>query len=249
MKIRKLIFKGFSLAVLSTALLVSSCTKDENVEPVDVLTQNNSEEVNEYVPFFELEKGECIEDGICRAKPQVNKEDEQIVLYSTVSTLKSVAEITPIDDLYLSIRSSNNAPDKLKDDKYTKIPVDLNKGAGGKWIYLYYSRGDDGLFEIGTQVTTYKKTNCGGDGFVYVDCGNQLGWPGNLNSGAGGRNIYLKQWMTDSYTNWKKEIVDIQIIASSSNNQTTPNGWVKVSRDLNYDVGGDYIYLYYKLED
>ena len=58
-------------------------------------------------------------------------------------------------DLKTSVRDKNDAPTTM--DGYTKIPVDLNEGAGGKWIFLYYkktSQPKDALFNVNVRISS-----------------------------------------------------------------------------------------------
>lgn len=112
-----------------------------------------------------------------------------IYLGYKTTTDKSKA-ITGIVADYFS--KSNSSDITYKGNKYKIIPIDLNKGAKGKFIYIYYttdSKAGDPLTEIKYQDgDTFQYGN--GDGFESVRCvtdGNAL----NLNKGAGGDFIYL----------------------------------------------------------
>jgi hypothetical protein len=84
---------------------------------------------------------------------------------------------------YFHVRNSDNyGPDGSRG-------ADLNKGAGGDYIYLLATR--DGshppLTYLPLEITTYKETDLKRFGYY-----NELNWlPNDLNKGAGGRYIYL----------------------------------------------------------
>ena len=122
---------------------------------------------------------------------------------------------------------------------FIKIPVDLNKNAKGKYIYLCFKRGE-GSPITGLTVILGEKTSPP-SGYTKI--------PVDLNKGAGGEYIYLC---------YKKgsgvPILDIILQSTSSNNQYFPRGYDGISYsqiavDLNKGAGGDYIYLYYLAKD
>lgn len=118
---------------------------------------------------------------------------------------------------------------------FVKIPVDLNRGAGGRYIYLCFRRGEgipvDGLAVIlGPQTPPppgYKKL------------------PTDLNEGARGEYIYC------CYRNGTGlPLTDVVAISSRKDDQQPPQSYdhvpySKVPVDLNKGAGGDYIYFYY----
>ncbi len=122
---------------------------------------------------------------------------------------------------------------------FTKIPVDLNKGAGGKYIYLCFKR-DAGTPITGLTVILGERTSPPSE---YTKI------PVDLNQGAGGDYIYLC---------YKKgsgvPILDIILQSTSGNNQYAPRGYDgttynQIPVDLNKGAGGDYIYLYYLVKN
>ena len=150
---------------------------------------------------------------------------------------------------------------------YYKIGVDLNKGAGGKYIYLCFTRDPskvigssswvgDGLHgrNVPVEDIIIKRQTVGG-GFG--------GWPGphappietkdglgfhqpDLNDGAGGKYIYAYQ-DKDSYVH-PSTVYEVGVIYGSSSAIQPPqnSGWRRIEGDLNDGAGGDYIYFVVK---
>ena len=148
---------------------------------------------------------------------------------------------------------------------YYKIPVDLNRGAGGKYIYLCFTRdpmkvkgSDSGLQSwvndqmMGRYVPV--KT-------IYVrsyNVGGMNGWPTNcsppietkdafgyhtpdLNDGARGKYIYAYQEKCDTYSS--RPVREVGVIYGNSSSIQPPAGWEKIPGDLNEGAGGDFIYF------
>ncbi len=118
---------------------------------------------------------------------------------------------------------------------FTKIPVDLNKGAKGKYIYLCFKR-DSGTPITGVTVISGKDTSPP-TGYTKI--------PQDLNEGAKGDYLYLCYKEGSGVP-----ILDIVFQSTSDNNQFAPRGYdgipySQVAVDLNKGAGGDYIYLYY----
>ena len=173
------------------------------------------------------------------------------MLYSSEddSNLKSLqATSSYITDLYvLTSDKASAAPPWM----YTKINVDLNQGAGGKWIFLCFTK------EVGQEPIREMKLWAGGrypspaigNPWTVVTNSNGYGYPGaDLNEGAGGDWIYL-------YENRSKDcgdpIKEIAIVATTSSSYTPCCGWHisnldKNIVDMNRGAGGKFIYLIYK---
>lgn len=129
---------------------------------------------------------------------------------------------------------------------YQKIGVDLNRHAGGQFIYLCYRY--DSVQNPIVALETVRGEN--------PPAGFQL-LRYNLNAGCSkGGPVYL------CYRRSSQEapVTDIRIVSSSSENEArgegsddflTMRGWYgyrhRVQTDLNASVGGDYIFLFYKL--
>jgi hypothetical protein len=149
---------------------------------------------------------------------------------------------------------------------YTLIPLDLNKGAGGTYIYLTFTRLETYVQEHipagcaiapGPYVTAIRaddynaidalgvKGKCLQPGYLPVV---EATWSSldewkhpDLNDGAGGRYIFA----------WQEKgpyspIAEVGVIAGSSSSIACPAGWNRIDQDLNQGAGGDWIYFCYR---
>jgi hypothetical protein len=141
--------------------------------------------------------------------------------------------IMPVDAL--TILDASN-PYVLAPAGYEKIPSDLNKGAGGDFIYLAFRTAAGppitGLFVVSQNVAGAQPPA----GYRPVE--PQI----DLNKGAGGRYLYLC-FTTDSGAG--PPIQHISIVSGPSNNPPIMPGWHRVGVDLNEGSGGDFIYIVY----
>lgn len=164
-------------------------------------------------------------------------------------------------------RAKNNCP-----AGYTLIPVDLNQGAGGRWIYLCYFKGSDAIDNIVSLALCFNR----GSGQYSYNIGNLV--QVDLNKGAGGDFIYLAYVMSSAANStpieqapWNQwymlgdPISELQVLTTPRNNPApnTPAGWIRVEGyeyrahetpnmitvdpDLNRGTSrGNRIYLYYR---
>ena len=119
-------------------------------------------------------------------------------------------------------------------DGYCKDRVDLNAGAGGKFIYLCYRRD-------ASKPLTSLAVLTGGSPDVQPSAGMKK-IPVDVNMGAGGEYIYLCYAKGGS-----RPVRDIRIVASDSSDVFAPEGFKLVKKDLNAGAGGLYLYLSYRL--
>jgi hypothetical protein len=192
-------------------------------------------------------------------------------VYSTFMSSENVAPYSGSDNLAGDIYdlkivkggSSNLTPLP----GYTIIPVDLNKGAGGQYIYMTFTRNpstvassgrDDGRVTSGPVRGIIATANTVGAMFVSWPYNATPIWaPGSvwgtweqpdLNDGAGGR--FIASYQT------KNEVdggpIEVGVIAGNSSSIQPPSGWLKLNNyysssaggcDLNERAGGDYIYF------
>lgn len=109
------------------------------------------------------------------------------------TTTDPAMALTGICANYFSNASSSDIT--YKDSKYTIIPTDLNKGAGGKFIYLYYTSDS----KAGKPITgiQWQQNNSfqlkTADGYEVVRCTTDGGGM-DFNKSVGGDYIYL--WFT-----------------------------------------------------
>lgn len=141
--------------------------------------------------------------------------------------------------------NSSNAKDALRKKGYTVYDVDLNRNAGGDYIYLGYKTTknyNEAIKSIFVEVRAFLDPNpvsrtkaslCP----VYGSAEFVEDY-GDLNHDAGGNYLYLHQDRTagDVYKN--RAITNIWIDGS------VPQNGEGSTTDLNYNAGGDYLYLH-----
>lgn len=116
---------------------------------------------------------------------------------------------------------------------FVKVNKDLNKGAGGDYMYLCYKMGS------GAPVTGLVVTTSTSHPNVYEHC---VRVSTDLNKGAGGDYIYL--WITRDPD--CAAVTDIIVLEGKG--AGAPEGYTKINKDLNAGAGGAYLYFAYKKE-
>lgn len=121
---------------------------------------------------------------------------------------------------------------------FSKIPVNLNDGAGGKIIYLWYKKGmGPGITNIQFSFSQEMTNGLFEAGYTKIDK--------NLNERARGDEIYL--WYSKSGEN--VPIVDIDVTEDAdAEAQKFKDSWERLACDLNRNAGGNLIYLWVKRE-
>lgn len=174
----------------------------------------------------------------------VYEHDDGSVLYSTESDENAQQRASQyIHSVY--VHSSNSSYPQTASG-HTVIPVDLNIGAGGKYIWLGYSRSTS----FGNPIRSFE-VHSGGrrhqshSNFYHVK--NNRGYPpvGNrgadLNEGAGGDYIYL---LDNTWNGSRiKEIAIYVRPGSGPPFWACPSSWDWCSSDLNKGAGGEYVHL------
>mgnify|MGYP001766448730 CR=1 FL=1 len=144
-------------------------------------------------------------------------------------------------------------PLQINGRDYYKLPYDLNKGAGGATLWIYYLPGLENdvitpVAAVRTLDTTDGETLANlGSGYTYINV--------DLNRGSGGDLIYLAFRRRTGYTDelvtglmiWNRSTTYVYSTGTSSSytwHGLTQYGSATL-QDLNEDAGGDYIYLYY----
>ena len=146
-----------------------------------------------------------------------------------------------IKDIKLVGQDNNDgAIDRLRSEGYTVINYDLNHMASGQYIYLGYKitenyneaikditfiKGNNPAHTINQNNRTYTLCSYTGDG----------GFDGNLNKGAGGKNIYLYYTRDDD----EGERMALRTLSVDNVKDGAVGG-----QDLNESANGDYIYLH-----
>lgn len=146
---------------------------------------------------------------------------------------------------------------------YTRVPVDLNQGAGGRWIYLCYSTAGDAppIVAMALSFSSDSRNQWAGPA-----CATRL--PVDLNMGAGGDWIhlwYVRRGADTStipsgmrgYFTTTDAMLSLQVVARDQPVTSLP-GWTRVAGyraqppyasvdpDLNRGAGGKYIYLFFQ---
>jgi hypothetical protein len=141
------------------------------------------------------------------------------VAVTAQQTVQAVSEITVVVGQYTPCP-----------DGFTKIDVDLNKGAGGNFIWLCYKKG------VGAPVTglfvTAGNTGPAPEGYVSTNV--------DLNRDAGGDTIIL--WYTKDPN--CSVISDIAVVVGQYT--PCPDEFTKINVDLNRNAGGNFIWLCYQ---
>ena len=115
---------------------------------------------------------------------------------------------------------------------YTKIDVDLNKGAGGKYIYLVYKKGSGSTGVIDIIVVTGKNTNAP-PGYTRINV--------DVNEDAGGDYMYLCKRFGNAGETKQYGIIDLQVLIGGKG--SLPKDYTSIGIDLNRNAGGEWIYL------
>lgn len=143
---------------------------------------------------------------------------------------------------------------------YFKINADLNRGAGGQYIYLQFTRdpskvvgssnwvsdGVVGRYKPVKGIIIKSSTFGGPNGWANefsppVEVKDAFGYhTPDLNDGAGGKYIYAFQ---EKYNPNKTIVYEVGVLYGSSSSIQPPAGWTRISGDLNEGAGGDYIYF------
>lgn len=149
---------------------------------------------------------------------------------------------------------------------YFKINVDLNKGAGGKYIYLCFTRdsnrvqgsdsGPSGWINnpasgryvpVRDIIVNSSTINNGLEGWPLQHCSPPIEVKDafgfhipDLNDGAGGNYIYAYQVKCSTNALIVKEV---GVIYGNSGSIQPPSGWRKIPGDLNDGAGGDYVFF------
>ena len=119
---------------------------------------------------------------------------------------------------------------------YTKIDVDINKGAGGEYIYLCYSK------EPGEPITSIQVFASDSSDFQIQSGYTKI--DKDLNKGAGGKYIYMGYSRNKTYL----PIAEVGVIQGSDRLVYPPNDqWVRINQDCNEGAGGVYTYVSYKM--
>lgn len=143
-----------------------------------------------------------------------------------------------ITELQVSLDEAEEAC--LSSQGFIKIDVDLNKGAEGKYIYLWYKTGSS------SPITRIQLTFNGGMSRGLITAGYQK-INKNLNAGTSGDNIYL--WYYRGNSEYDVPIVNLHVsIDARVEALMFTLGWERLACDLNRKARGKWIYLWVERE-
>ncbi|KAJ3318233.1 hypothetical protein HDV06_000736 [Boothiomyces sp. JEL0866] len=140
----------------------------------------------------------------------------------------------PIVELFVFI-SERKWEERDIPEGWDILDKDLNKGLGGKFVYILFKRARHHS-EIHRRIT---EINVFASDDKLAGCIH--GWeliPGDLNSGAGGKYVYLGVRRGGNL--YGVTMLDVH---DSDHHR---EGWVRHGTDLNAGAGGEYRYLYHR---
>lgn len=217
---------------------------DFDKESITVILLNGNEEINAKDNLTQNSKYSLVLN--LSSTNGITLSDKSSKIIVKTKTGKLISEIPVIQPqkppdnsqfiTYLKIISEgsrgNHCPSSTE-----QIQQDLNQGAGGKFIYLCYSKGG-----TNKPITDLQVTSSGSAG---NQCGAGWEWyPQDLNEGAGGDFIYLCSRTEDR----PDRIKEIQFTSTPNPGNFCPPGWNWINKDLNKGTkksGDPYIYLCY----
>lgn len=144
-----------------------------------------------------------------------------------------------ITDLYVSHCEADEQ--YLQSRGFKKVNVDLNKGVGGNFIYIWYRKQSGHAPIAKIQLTFNDEMARGLDrvGYTKIDK--------DLSAGAGGDYIYL--WYYRGSGEFNTPIVDIYVTTvAESEVCMLRNGWERLTCDLNRNSKGNWIHVWVKRE-
>lgn len=157
---------------------------------------------------------------------------------------------------------------------YVRLDADLNKGAGGDYIYFHFTRNPNAVrrgieYDKGSGYTNAMpvvRFETANGSFTSLPPTPAYCWPIwspnqnpnvywdriDLNGGAGGAYVYSYQSKDDTVLNPDRTVSyytgfsEIGILSGNSDQIQPPAGWQRYPADLNEGAGGDYIYFCYR---
>ncbi|XP_073349222.1 uncharacterized protein [Pagrus major] len=144
-----------------------------------------------------------------------------------------------ITDLGVSLDEADEK--SLQSRGFKKVNVDLNKGARGNYIYIWYRRQSGRAPVTKIQFTFNNEMARGLDraGYTKIDK--------NLNAGAKGDYKYL--WYYRGSGEFNTPIVDVDVTTvAESEARMLRNGWERLTCDLNRGAKGNWIHVWVKRE-
>ncbi|XP_042246769.1 uncharacterized protein LOC121882519 [Thunnus maccoyii] len=142
---------------------------------------------------------------------------------------------------HLDVSLNVTEEQELKAQGFKIINDDLNKGALGKYIYIWYKKEDGAPPITRIQVTFNDDMAVGLRAAEYTKIDK------DLNAGAAGDHIYL--WYFRGGTEYDIPIVDIYVTTDAKDEgRKLKSGWERLACDLNRGNAGNYIHAWVKRE-
>jgi hypothetical protein len=233
----------------------------------------NNMVMNDFTENSMLPIWEFVSDSNSTRREYLKTSYEQYLKESQISQYDgNLPSRNCIIDIIVRTSKNSNMPETIdyNGNRYTKMDMDLNRKAKGDFIYLYYLYGSDSTTGSLKPITRLwlsqdkkegKAKTLPGSNFELIDC--------DLNKGAGGHYIYLfvsrsKQETYSLYdpvtrsthttTKNFNPIRSLEIFNKSAgqtlfSDNLIVTGYMDAETsesgplDLNYTVGGDFIYL------
>lgn len=140
---------------------------------------------------------------------------------------------------------------------YSILNYDLNRSAGGWYIFLAYKAEEDAdpekeyITDLAVKDVKNPSSSYFWNDKTYYLCKHNDGFNGNLNRGAGGDDPYLyytkeRYKLTNhDFNNKKRVIKDFSIVTGKGNDNAKCICWEDTPdpAELNRDAGGEYIYV------
>ncbi len=269
---------GLIAFVASASFLFQGCSESES--PVSSPSGPDKREIHDGLAGVDSYATRAIQGGIGLAakpfqpetKPEIGEEAAGVgmVEWPAEAFAKGAAYTNWVQNL--SVTTTTSCP-----ALQGRINVDLNKGAGGKYIYLCYGK-DDGIADswgpiknirvYGTEGGAPSGMSTEGCAQINLNNGDCIGKfikavngsNGDFNQGSGGGDgwyVMMYKRYTNIYPdiqnkrvgstgeNWPTQVRlnDLAIIYGGNSGISCPSGYLKDLTDLNYGVGGSFIYL------
>ncbi|XP_040920460.1 uncharacterized protein si:dkey-30j10.5 [Toxotes jaculatrix] len=142
---------------------------------------------------------------------------------------------------HLDVSLNTDEEQNLQSQGFKKINVDLNKGSGGNYIYIWYKENSCSSPITRIQFTFNDDMAIGLINAGYTKISK------DLNAGAKGDYIYL--WYFRGSTEYDTPIVDIDVTTDAESEANKFSlGWEKLTCDLNRKAEGNWIHLWVKRE-
>lgn len=164
--------------------------------------------------------------GVCLFYPPLCKVS---VVLSECCKQAEMSVVTGLDIIY-----GKNSP---APPGYSKIPADLNKGAGGEYIYLCYSTASG----LGQPITGIQVFASDRSDFVIQNGYTKI--QKDLNKGARGKFIYVCFTRDTMFP----PIAEVGVIQSPKST-VYPGSleWVRINQDCSHGANGEFTYIMYK---